>query len=192
MQKEEQNIAHIKLEIMDPDLKLLKTNLYTTKKAVMSFWDVLHFTRKEFFEKLNSYKQFGKTNYSDLYFHFLTIISCNGAAVKYENLNERLPKEPCQIVIEAIGKHKKVNSMIKKDLVNAKFLKIEDISERTKMIERCKTKHFENRHQKLKLKFGSEYSFTKFQELKLLKEETVMNKSRKPKKTIHMNSSHPY
>jgi hypothetical protein len=46
MQKEEPNIAHIKLEIKDPDLKLLNTNLYTTKKAGMSFWDVLHFTRK--------------------------------------------------------------------------------------------------------------------------------------------------
>ena len=191
MQKEEPNIAHIKLEIKDPDLKLLNTNLYTTKKAGMSFWDVLHFTRKEFFEKLDSYKLFGRTNYSHLDFHFLTIISCNGAAVKSEHFNKTLPKEPCQIVIEAIGKHRKVNR-IKKELVNAKFLKIADGSDRIKMRERNKTKNFENRHKKLMVKFGSKYSFTKFQELKLLKEETVLNKSRKLKKTRYMTYSHPY
>ena len=182
MQKEDATIADIKLEIKDPDLKLLNTILYTKKNNFMSFLDIIKFTKKSFFEKLRSYEQFGRSNYSDLKFGYLKIISCNGGAVR--NVNDILPKELCQIVIEAKGKQK--------NLVNAKYLKIADRSERTKMRERNHAKNIENRQHKLRLKFGPDYSLKKFNKLKLLKEKTLVNKSRKSKKSIRMNSSHPY
>ena len=167
MQKEEANIAYIKLEIKDPDLKLLETLLYTRKVAFMSFFDIIRFTKYSFFKKLRSYEQFGRTSYSDLKFGYLKIISCKGGAIK--NVNDILPKEPCTIVIEAKGKHKEVYSMIQKDLKNAKFLKIADRSEQNKTREKNHMKNFKNMQQKLRLEFRPKYSFKKFKELKLLK-----------------------
>ena len=181
MQKEEAHLTKIKLEIQDPDLKLLKTFLYTRKKRYMTYWDIIRFTRETFFDKLNSYKQFGETNYSHLKFSFFKLISCNGLTIENKNYNTILPEELCEITIVATGKKEKViitstNSSCKNDLYKAKFFGITKRSEQIKMEKIINLKNIERKHIKLMAQYGPDYSMKKFEELKLVKEETLVKK----------------
>ena len=112
---------NVSLKIVDSQYNNLKTfDLSTSKKEVLTFKDVILFTKTFFFEKYNKYQVFGSCNFSNLTFRHFQMISCNRTNIG--DLSKQLPHGPVSIHIQAIGKAKKVQNKYQKSCFSKKKL----------------------------------------------------------------------
>lgn len=138
------NLLNINLEILDPQCNILKTfNFTSNEMRFKSFLEIIVFTKHLFFLQYNKYKLFGRTNYSNLNFHYFQLISCNNVSIS--DISKIVPDEPVRILIRAKGNPKKVKS--------------------TSHYRSCKNnrqKNRQNKQNKLKTKFKEKYSLKRF------------------------------
>ena len=139
--------------------------------------NIILYTKNRFFQEYNKYQQFGETNYSNFHYHNFLLIHCNGVSIG--NLSKNVPNEPCSILIRAKGILKKVASPSQRSSYKAKFDGIENRKIIIKKKIQIKQKNKNNKLKKLKKRFGSEYSFTKFISDKQKRINQIMNKKKK-------------
>ena len=173
---EDQENIKITLEILCPNYNLLQTFQYVSNERWKSYKQIILFTKHLFFQEYNKYQQFGLTSYSHLNFHHFQLMHCNFVSIG--DISKIVPNSS-KILVRAKGISKKVHSPSQSCSYKKKFngiTKKQDIIKKKRNIQQ---KNKNNKLKKIKKKFGSDYSLTKFYSEKQKRIQQFVNKTKK-------------